>query len=247
MGMLQTNKAKLILLSMVILCLSFSVQAQKKIVASTSWVGAIVEASGIENITVLAPIELRHPPEYDYKPADIVNVLEADYVVWGGYEPFIKKLALAHPGLESKFVQVRTTNIPDNLISQTRMLASLFQTEEKQKRWEEVFLKEIEDFKNRAIIAKVQEKTVAVNVHQNEFLTWLGYKPFFVFGGEQLTPMDIATILQKNPDLIVDNYNSQDGKVMIDNAAYVILFNFPTKDFPTLLDVMRENIKRLGL
>ncbi len=239
-------RVKKLSLLLAILLLSNMVGAEG-IVASTSWVGAIARAAGAEDVTILAPLELRHPPEYDYKPHDVLKVLEAEHIIWAGYEPFIKKLSSAYPEVKDRLIQVRTTNIPEDLINMTRMLAQKFGTEDKQKNWEKEFLKETELFQERARQANVASLTVAVNIHQNEFLSWLGFQPFLVFGGVQLTPLDITKILNADPDYIIDNYNSLDGKVMADNAKYVVLFNFPTSEYPEILDVMRENMKRLGL
>lgn len=219
----------------------------KGIVASTSWVGAIAKAAGADEVTILAPIELRHPPEYDYKPQDVVKALEADYIVWAGYEPFVKKLAAAHPEITSKLIVVRTTNIPDNLVNMTRMLATKFGTEKSQQDWEAIFLSKMASFKEKASKAQANTQKVAVSVHQAEFITWLGYDIVKTFGGNQLSPADIAQINQLKPDLIIDNYNSLDGRLLADHSEYVILFNFPTKDYPELIDVLAENIKRLGL
>ena len=90
-------RTKLVALVLVVLLGLAAGASDLEIVASTSWVGAIAGAAGAKDVTVLAPIELRHPPEYDYKPEDIVRVLKADYVLWAGYEPFIKKMIQAAP------------------------------------------------------------------------------------------------------------------------------------------------------
>lgn len=240
-------RTKLVALVLVVLLGLAAGASDLEIVASTSWVGAIAGAAGAKDVIVLAPIELRHPPEYDYKPEDIVRVLKADYVLWAGYEPFIKKMIEAAPEIEGKLVQVRTTNTPEYLVSETRKLAGLFGTQEKQEQWEKLFLSEMEDFKERAERANVAEWKVVVSVHQNEFITWLGFKPFKVIGTTQLTPLDVVEILEAEPDMIIDNFNSVDGRLLSDNSAYIILFNFPTKEYPEILDVIRENIRRLGI
>lgn len=41
------------------------------VVASSSWTGAIAEAAGADEVRVLAPFELKHPPEYDYRRAKL--------------------------------------------------------------------------------------------------------------------------------------------------------------------------------
>lgn len=239
---------KMLLLVILVLSLGLIINAADlSIVASTSWVGAIASAAGASEVTILAPIELRHPPEYDYRPGDVVKVLEADYIVWAGYEPFIKKMIEAAPEISERLIQVRTTNTPDYLVPETRKLAEIFGTQTSQSKWEEIYLTEMEDYKKRAQLNKVAEKKVVVSVHQNEFITWLGFQPIKVIGTTQLTPYDVVEILEKEPDLIIDNYNSVDGKLLVDNSAYVLLFNFPTKEYPELLDVLRENMRRLGL
>lgn len=240
-------RTKVLIVVALLLAIVFTTNAaDKSIVASTSWVGAIASAAGATDVTVLAPIELRHPPEYDYRPGDIVKVLEADYIVWAGYEPFIKKMIEATPEIENKLIQVRTTNTPDYLVPETRKLAEIFGTEESQTQWEEIYLEDMSKYKEWASLNSVQDKKVVVSVHQNEFITWLGFKPFKVIGGNQLTPSDVVEILEAQPDLIIDNYNSLDGKLLTDDSAYIVLFNFPTKEYPELLDVLRENMKRLG-
>ena len=239
------HSTKLYLIFLLLILSVFS--SDKGIVASTSWVGAIAEAAGADEVVVLAPFELRHPPEYDYRPQDVIKVLEADHIVWAGYEPFIKKLKTAYPEIEEKLVKVRTTNIPDNLVSMTRMLAEKFNTQKHQQNWEKRFLKEIDSFKERAFQGDVANKKVAVSIHQNEFITWLGFDVVYVFGQNQITPSDVAKILELNPEFIIDNYNSLDGKVLADNSQYVVLFNFPTKQYPGIIEVMQENMDRLGL
>ena len=60
------------------------------VVASTSWVAP--DGAGppaLIEVTILAPVELRHH-QYDYLPSDIALVTQADYLVWDGYEPFIR-------------------------------------------------------------------------------------------------------------------------------------------------------------
>jgi hypothetical protein len=52
------------------------------IIASTSWVAAIADAAGAQNIRILAPVKLCHPPEYELKPSD----LEAAGRGWTGLD-----------------------------------------------------------------------------------------------------------------------------------------------------------------
>ncbi len=78
------------------------------IVASTSWVAAMARAAGAKRITVLAPIELRHPPEYDFRPGDIIAATQAQWIIWAGYEGFIKNLIAAAQINQEKVILATT-------------------------------------------------------------------------------------------------------------------------------------------
>ncbi len=52
-----------------------------KVVASTSWVAAFAKLAGATDITVIAPSNLQHPPDYDPKASDLEAVAD-DF--WNG-------------------------------------------------------------------------------------------------------------------------------------------------------------------
>ena len=52
--------------------------AAPKVVASTSWVGAVAKLAGATDITVIAPTNVTHPPDYDPKASDLVALDKAD-------------------------------------------------------------------------------------------------------------------------------------------------------------------------
>ena len=57
-----------------------------RVVASTSWTAAFARAAGATDIVTIAPMELRHPPEYEIKPSDLAAVAAARFLVHSGYE-----------------------------------------------------------------------------------------------------------------------------------------------------------------
>ncbi|MBR2107387.1 MAG: hypothetical protein IJ937_08980 [Treponema sp.] len=67
-----------------ILSSSLSCKENKKvkIVASTSWVASIAELAGIDDVPTIAPVNLKHPPEYEIKPMDILKVSQADLFIY---------------------------------------------------------------------------------------------------------------------------------------------------------------------
>ena len=56
-----------------------------KVVVSTTWVGAIAKMAGATDITVIAPSNIQHPPDYDPKASDLAALSDADYVVLAGF------------------------------------------------------------------------------------------------------------------------------------------------------------------
>ena len=54
-------------------------------VASTTWTAAFADLAGVDEITVIAPATLRHPPEYELVPSDIVTIQNARFFVSAGY------------------------------------------------------------------------------------------------------------------------------------------------------------------
>jgi zinc transport system substrate-binding protein len=221
------------------------------VVASTSWVGAIAEAAGATSVTVLAPLDLRHPPEYDFKPGDVKRAMDADYILWGGYEPFMKKLQAVAGLSDQKMVHVNTDNIPDTLKQQTRELAGIFGTQREQQQWEILLdnatQKILNDSKKKGLTAK----KAVVHKFLEKYAEWMGLTVVGTFGGgEELTPVKMAELIRAKPDIVVDNWHNSQGEGIASEAgvARAVLINFPGHGGTrTILDVLRYNARQLGL
>ncbi len=219
------------------------------VVASTGWTGAIARAAGADEVRVLAPLELKHPPEYDYRPADIAKLGEATAVVYAGYEPFMKKLLEAAGYPESKTVKVTTTNTPDNLKQQARLLAEKLGTQKKEAEWEVRFEQVTAELLKSAAAKNAAQTKVLVQQHQQPFVKWLGYDIVGVFSAGELTPAKVMEYANLKPDLVIDNYHNPQGKPIVEvtKCKYVELINFPSVKAPALIDLFQENAGRLGL
>lgn len=221
------------------------------VVASTSWVGAIAEAAGATRVDVLAPLDLRHPPEYDFKPSDVKRSMEADYIVWGGYEPFMKKVQAVAAIPDAKMVHVMTDNIPATLKQQTKALSALFGTEAAQQQWERSL-----DRVTERILADAQKKGLAGKkavVHRflEEYARWMGLAVVGTFGGgEELTPVKMAELVKARPEIVVDNWHNSQGAGIASEAKVprAVLINFPGHGGTrTIIDVVEYNARELGL
>ncbi|HYH04885.1 MAG TPA: zinc ABC transporter substrate-binding protein [Bacillota bacterium] len=219
------------------------------VVASTSWTGAIAQAAGADEVIILAPFEIKHPAEYDYRPADLAKLQSASLIVYGGYEPFIKKMVVAADYPETQVVKVKTTNVPDNLIRQARLLAEKLGTQKQELKWEKQFKKVYTGIQQRARLKKVTKIRVLVQEHQQELVKWLGYDIVGCFGATELSPAKVMELAKLKPDLIIDNIHNPQGKPIqqIAECRYLELISFPSVKTPTLNALFEENARILGL
>lgn len=220
-----------------------------KVVASTSWVGAMAEAAGATHVDVLAPLDLRHPPEYDFKPGDIKRVMDADFVVWAGYEGFMRKIQAAGGVSADKMVTVVTDNVPETLKTETRKLAKVFGTQAAQAKWEteldQVTAEILTEAKKKGLVGK----RAVVHGFLEKYARWMGLEVVGVFGGgEELTAVQMAALIKARPQIVIDNWHNAQGAGIAAEAKVprAVLINFPghggTK---TLIDVLRYNAQQL--
>ena len=220
----------------------FQPSDEKIIVASTSWVAAIAEASGARNVRVLAPVELRHPPEYELRPSDIAVISRADFVLYAGWERFAQKL-VETAGSGATLVRVRVDNEPEMLKNEAEKLAALFGTEESFRAWRTEFDILTGDIRLRVQEAFPDKRAVVQRMHLR-FIRWLGFDIVGEYGPAEPSPALILELARLTPALVIDNYHGPSGMPIAAaaRAPYAELINFPGKDGTrTLFDVFRYN------
>ncbi len=222
---------------------------QLKIVASTSWTALIAEAAGAENVTVLAPVEMRHPPEYDFKPSDVQALLEADWIIMAGYEGFMNQMIAANNISEEKIIRITTTNTAAVLIEQTKAIAEKLGTTELQQAWENQLTEAMDNILALATEKEVAETRVLVHMHMQAFVRSLGYNVVGVFSPEDSSPAKMGELAALNPDLIIDNYHNAQGETLgeMTGALRVELRNFPGPEHKSIIELLVDNAKKLGL
>lgn len=220
-----------------------------KVVASTSWTGAMAEAAGARNVTVLAPVELRNPSEYDFKPSDVVALVEADWIILAGYEPFMNKMIEANDIDSDKIIRVTTSNTYESMVEQTRSIAERIGTLDVQGAWEQRFT-EIFDI----VRANAEEKDTAnikVLVHQHmlTFVKSLGFDVLEVLSADEMTSAGIEELVAQKPDLIIDSFHNPQGINLAEiiDAPRVELKNFPGPEHKGLIELILDNAHKLGL
>ncbi len=219
------------------------------VVASTSWTGAIAEAAGADEVRILAPFELKHPPEYDYRPSDIAQLRSARLLVYGGYEPFVKKLAVAAGFPREKMIVIVTSNDPDNLKKQARLLSEKMGTQKREAVWEKALDKALADIQKQAKRNNISRKRVLVQKYQVPVVKWLGFDVIGVFNADELSPNKVMEYARMKPDMVIDNFHNPQGKPIAEIAKcdYVALINFPSANVRSLIELLKENAARLGM
>lgn len=221
------------------------------VVASTSWTAAMARAAGATNVAVLAPSELRHPAEYDFTVQDIERASRARYIIWGGYEPFIKKMAAVSGWPGSKLIAVQTDNYPSVIIPGVLKLAQVFGTGEKAASWQLRYSALVDAGRRAVKTSGAGSLRVVAHGFQAGFLTEMGYAvvgTIAPFG--EMTPTRLHELVALRPDIVVDNWHNELGGPVANAAGcpHISLINFPGRDgTASLEDVLRLNCRLLGL
>jgi len=221
----------------------------KTYVASTSWVAAIAELAGIDDVVCIAPANLKHPPEYEITAEDMVKVIKADLVMTAGYERMMSTINAAAEVDPAKIVKVKTTNTLANLTNMVNMLSEIAGTQAVAAERFGAYTQMIEEAKAKIKELGYDKLTVFANTNQAELAKDLGLNVVATFGAAPLTAEQIADAAKNKYDLVIDNsHNPVASPVSEVSPSSVILVwsNFP--DYlgnNALYEVISNNLKML--
>jgi zinc transport system substrate-binding protein len=233
-------------LGIMVLGLPLASGAQEVVVASTSLAGAIAKAAGAREVRVLTPDGVRHPPEYELKPSDLVRFEDAKVVVYGGYERMVSKLLETSRNKSITAIQIDTGTSPENLVAQARKIAGVLKTEREEQSWEERFLENVNGIRKR--LSAFSGKRAVVHLQAQPFARWAELVTVGVIRPGELTPKAIADAVSQSPDLVVDILHMPVAKVIAENAKckYLQVINFPgVENTKTLEDIFEYNATQL--
>ncbi len=221
-----------------------------KVVATTEWTAALCHIAGIEDVDVLAPAYLQHPPDYALRPSDIPRIMEADIIVYGGYEGMMQRIRSNLADSETNLLKVTTVNSEAIVRDSALAIAEAAGTEaaaesnleELHKVWEEA----------RAMVeaSGLNWKQTAVHFFLGDFAWTMGLFEVASFGPAPPGPGLIAELAGSGAELIVDNAHkplAASFREVLPEAVVVELINFPgTEGTETLEDVILHNAKVLA-
>lgn len=223
--------------------------SQENYVASTSWVAAIAELAGIDDVTTIAPANLKHPPEYEITADDMVSVINAKLFMHAGYEKMMKTISTAAELDESKIIKVKTTNTLENLSNMVTMLSEKAGTQELAAERFGAYKAMIEEARARIAASPNKDVEVYANTNQAEFARDLGLNVVSTFGSGALTASQIAEAHDKTYTLVIDNVHSPVASPIAEVSPSSIILTW--RNFPdylgnnALYNVIKENLETL--
>jgi zinc transport system substrate-binding protein/iron/zinc/copper transport system substrate-binding protein len=189
---------------------------------------------------------MRHPPEYDLKPSDLLKFEGAKVVIYGGYERTVPKLLEASKNKNILAIQIDTDTSPENLISQARKISEVLKTEKEEQFWERKFVEKLKELQKK--IHPFSGKRAVVHRFAQPFAQWAGLELVQIVSPGELTPKVIGNAVAKHPELVVDIYHFPVARTIAENAKckYIQVINFPgVGNTQTLEDIFEYNSQEL--
>ena len=222
--------------------------APKKVVASTSWAAAFADIAGADEVESIAPVNLRHPPEYEITVSDVQKISDSEVFIYAGFERMMKTLGTKVPNKGSS-VQVVLDNSLATVKESTLKIAQELGTEDIQKVRYAEYEKLVKDGQKKALKKKLNKKKVLCNKNQTYLAKELGLDIVGVFGPGPVSAEELLEAKKTGYDLIIDNIHNPTGKPVTEilpKAKYIEWRNFPTAvEHDALKKVVKDNIDLL--
>lgn len=216
----------------------------QSVVASTSWTGAFAQLAGADEVRVLAPYDMTHPPEYELRPSDLRSVAQADYVVYAGYETMVERLLATADDSEAEAIQIVTVHSEPVLRRSVSTIASALGTETVAEQRLEELLSVLDRWRADVREYGLDEERVIVHFHQRALAEDLGMNVVGVFGPAPLEARQIDELSKLEPALIIDNGHNPIATPLLETteARTTTWYNFPgIQDTRTLFDIFALN------
>ena len=222
--------------------------APKKVVASTSWAAAFADIAGADEVESIAPVDLRHPPEYEITVSDVQKISESEVFIYAGFERMMKTLG-SKVSNKGTSVQVTLDNSLATVKTSTLLIAKALGTEDIQKvrfaKYEEL----VKEGQKKVLKKKLNKKKVLCNKNQTYLAKELGLEIVGVFGPGAVSAEELLEAKKAGYDLIIDNIHNPTGKPVTEvlpKAKYIKWRNFPTAvEHDALKKVVSDNIELL--
>lgn len=216
----------------------------QSVVASTSWTGAFAQLAGADDVRVLAPYDMTHPPEYELRPSDLRAVAQADFVVYAGYETMVERLLATAGDSETGAIQIVTVHSEPVLRASVNAIATALGTEAIAEQRLDELLSVLEQWRSEVRAYGLDQDRVIVHFHQRALAQDLGMNVVGVFGPAPMEARQIDELSKLDPVLIVDNGHNPISTPLLEttDAEVTTWYNFPgVQGTRTLFDIFELN------
>ena len=221
----------------------------QNIVTTTSWVAAYAKGAGASNVYNFAPADMTHPPEYELKPGDIQKLVNADLIIFAGYESMVSELKGPLGINDKKLLQIETGYSFDTIEKSINKIADVIGSHNSAKKNLEEIYNTFSNNRESLKLSGLSNKKFIVHFHQLSIVKELGLNIVGTFGPGPIKPSELSVLMELNADIIIDNIHSPIGKSLLEiipKAKYVSFVNFPgTMGTETILDVIKYNLNEL--
>jgi len=219
------------------------------VVTTSSWTAAYAHAAGAENVVVLAPFDMVHPSEYELRPGDIPQLMDATMIVFAGYEVMTERLKKGLNVPAEKLMQIVTDYSLESMEKSILMIAAQLGTESVARENISEIRRIFEEGKKDLDTQGMTGLPVVAHRFQSSFVRELGLVPVVLFGPASPEASEIIAVSKTDALMIIDNYHNPVGQPfneVLPGARYKQLLNFPgQKGTTSLSDVVRYNILQL--
>ncbi len=255
----NTKIGKTVVLIIGLLLVSFSLHAspvkennlpeKNSFVASTSWVASICQIAGIDDMKIIAPSDMKHPPEYEITPNDIYVISNAKLFMHAGYEIMMDTIRKAGEVDSEKVIKVKTTNTLENITDMVKKISEKAGTQDEAEKRLARFTEVFEQCKNRIMASDLKDMEVFVNINNEETVRNLGLKIAGTFGPGPMDSEQLSLAAREKFIVVIDNYHNPVAAPIskVSPQSKVVEWkNFPeTMKNDALGNLIEENVSKL--
>lgn len=214
-----------------------------EVLCSTSWTCAFADLAGVDKLDALAPATLRHPPEYELVPSDIVKVKNSKIFIMAGYEKMMETIKDTIAEEDCILVSVSTQNSIEKVKSETEKISKVTGTEPRIQN----YIDTVEDGA-KYVASSGKGKKVFCHAMQIYLAKDLGLEIVGTYGPGPVTAEQILSCKASGADFIIDNVHNPIASPLKDASGLdvVVWRNFPERlERDALVNVVKENIEAL--
>lgn len=220
-------------------------QPEATVLATTPWTAAFARLAGAQDVELLAPYEMRHPPEYELRATDLRRIEAADLVVYAGYETMMDRLQDAIGTHNVSSVQITTTHTYASIEEATMAIARALGTEQIARRNLAEVAAFLADWEAEIRRRGLDKQAVLVHQFQMPLAGDLGLSVAGRFGPGPMEAQQIVALSRSDAVLIIDNWHNQVAQPLeetLPDTPVVSFLNFPGHaGTRTLMDVLEYN------